>query len=87
MGGGMCGRGHAWWGHAWQGGMHGRGACVAGEHVMHAGIHTHSPTMDRMTDTCKNITLPQTLFAGGNTLHVHVTPTCVQYLLLDYVSN
>ena len=32
----MCGRGHAWWGDAWQegvhgrGGMCGRGACVAG---------------------------------------------------------
>ena len=23
-------------------------------------------TVDRMTDTCKNITFPQTLFAGGN---------------------
>ena len=22
--------GHAWWGHVWQGGMHGRGACVVG---------------------------------------------------------
>ena len=26
----VCGRGCAWWGHAWQGGVHGRGACVAG---------------------------------------------------------
>ena len=23
------------------------------------------PPVDRMTDTCKNITFPQTLFAGG----------------------
>ena len=27
--------------------------------------HAHPP-VDRMTDTCKNITLPQTSFAGGN---------------------
>ena len=26
----------------------------------------NSPAVDRMTDTCKNITLPQTSFAGGN---------------------
>ena len=34
-------------------------------HLMHAGIHPPA-TVDRMTDTCKNITLPQTSFAGGN---------------------
>ena len=27
---------------------------------------TPSPAVDRMTDMCKNITLPQTSFAGGN---------------------
>ena len=32
--------------------------------VMHTGKQTPSP--DRMTDACKNITLPQTSFAGGN---------------------
>ena len=47
---GMHGRGHAWQGHgacmagghAWQGGMHGRGACVGGVHgrgVCVAGKH------------------------------------------------
>ena len=49
--GGMCGR----W-HVWQGGMHGRvGVCMA-----------HMPPVDRMTDMCKHITLPQTSFVGGN---------------------
>ena len=41
------------------GGMHGRG-CMAGQHAWHT-----SPPVDRITDVCKNITLPQTLFAGG----------------------
>ena len=27
---------------------------------------THTPPVDRIADTCKNITLPQTSFAGGN---------------------
>ena len=47
--------------HAWRGGgMHGSGVCVAG------GMHATPPTVDRMTDACKNITLLQTLFVGGN---------------------
>ena len=33
------------------------------ERLLHAGIQ---PPVDRITDTCKNITLPQTSFAGGN---------------------
>ena len=32
--------------------------------AMHAGITP--PPVNRMTDRCKNITLPQTSFAGGN---------------------
>ena len=76
MAGGMHGWGHMWQGAcmvaggcmvggcAWQrayvaGGMHGRGACI-GECM--AG----TPPMKRMTDTCKNITLPQTSFASDN---------------------
>ena len=39
MGGGMCGRGHAW-----QGGMHGRGACVAGTCVA-GGMHGRGACM------------------------------------------
>ena len=44
-----------------------RGVCVPG------GVHTrrgicakHAPPLDRMTDACENITLPQNSFAGGN---------------------
>ena len=33
---------------------------------VHAGIPTHLPPVNRMTNRCKNITLPQTSFAGGN---------------------
>ena len=53
--GGACMTGGAWWkgvcgrGHAWQGGMHGM----------------QPPPVNRMTDACKNITVSQTLFAGG----------------------
>ena len=50
--GGMCGGG----GHAG-----GRGACMAQGVVR--GMH--APHVDRMTDACKNITLPQTSYAGG----------------------
>ena len=52
---------------AWQGGVCAwQGVCVAGG----AGIHTPlprraPPPVERMTDTCRNITLPQTSFAGG----------------------
>ena len=29
-------------------------------------LRMQAPNMDRMTDACENITLPQTSFAGGN---------------------
>ena len=35
------------------------GACVAGGHVWQGGVHVCMPPVDRMTDRCKNITLPQ----------------------------
>ena len=59
----VCRRGHVCWGacmhkgdvHVW-GGVHAQGG-------MHA---THAPlSVNRMTDVCENITLPQTSFAGG----------------------
>ena len=60
--GGMCGRGCACGGHVWWGGhAGGRGACMAQGCVR--GMH--APHVDRMTDACKNITLPQTSYAGG----------------------
>ena len=43
---------------------------------LYAGIHTSPPSMDRMTDTCKNITLPQTSFAGGNKYIRPCLPRC-----------
>ena len=45
----------AWRGSPWQGGV-----------SQHALRQTPPPTVNRMTDACENITLPQTSFAGGN---------------------
>ena len=41
MAGGMCGRGHVWQGAcvAGDGGVHGRGACMAGGHAWQGGMH------------------------------------------------
>ena len=38
----------------------GRGVCICG------GLGKSPFPVNRMTDRCKNITLPQTSFAGGN---------------------
>ena len=38
-------------------------SCLYSAGPLHDGI---PPTVDRMTHMCKNITFPQTLFAGGN---------------------
>ena len=56
----------SWWGGACVVGVHGRGACVGGACM----ARTPPPTpVDRMTDACKNITLPQTSSAGGKNLY------------------
>ena len=42
------------------------GICPVGVSApLHAGIH---PPVNRMTDRCKNITLPQTSFVGGTNI-------------------
>ena len=46
-------------------------ACIAGGYLpggvpARGGYLPRYPPVNRMTDRCKNITLPQTLFAGGN---------------------
>ena len=48
-----------------QGVVDGRVSCVAGVRHLWLGGHTYPPR-DRMTDACRNITLPQTSFVGGN---------------------
>ena len=65
---GMRGKeGHAWRGgvvggvHAWQG-VYMVGAVRGGEGAC--------PPVNKMTDACKNITLPQTSFAGGKNLRI-----------------
>ena len=64
--GGMCGRGHAWQGgmhgkgrHVWHGGVHGRGCAWQGHAWQGHEWQGAWPPVNRMTDRCKNITLPQ----------------------------
>ena len=72
--GGIHGRGYVWQEVYMAGGMHGRGGgmcgrgCVYGEgHVWQGDTcGTHVPPVDRMTDACQSITLPQTSLACGN---------------------
>ena len=45
---------------------------------LHVGIH---PPLNRMTDRCKNITLPQTSFAGGNYTRKMCVYTCFREVL------
>ena len=66
-------------GHAWQGG------CVAGRHWWHAC----PPPVDRMTDACKNITLPQTSFAGGTNLveGLIINRTCLRMAQASFLAE
>ena len=43
---------------------------------------THAPPVNRMTNRCKNITLPQTSFAGGNNCHFQGEGIMVSYFML-----
>ena len=85
---GMCGRGCAWQGACMMRGVHGRlhpcqGVCVAGA-CMAGGCAWHADLpINRMTDTCRNITLPQTSFAGGNTNAISENLECI----LTFVSD
>ena len=45
------------------------GGCTCPEGCTCPG--THPPSVNRMTDRCKNITLPKTSFAGGNNRSAH----------------
>ena len=66
--GGMHGRGICAWGGACM--TEGR-ACPRGMHAWGGGAWHRAcvarmlPPVNKMTDACKNITLPQTSFAGG----------------------
>ena len=60
-------------GGAWSGGVCSEGCLVQGGSAPGGGgwwypsmPEADTPPVNRMTDRCKNITLPQTLFAGGN---------------------
>ena len=55
------------------------GGCLPGGCLPKGGMSAwgeylprYSPPVDRMTHTCKNITFPQTLFAGGNKNNNHI---------------
>ena len=64
--GGMCAWGMHAWGHVCLEGMHSRGCACPGGVYARGMCAMHAPPMNRRTDTCENITLPQTSFAGGN---------------------
>ena len=53
---------------AWSRGVHGpRGVCMVRRGGgIPACTEAEPPPCERMTNRCKNITLPQTSFAGGN---------------------
>ena len=82
--GDMCGKGgHVWWGAckgcvtgacvagAWQSacrwGMCGRGCMAGGMHDRGHAWHI-CPPVNRMTDRCKNITLPNFIVGGNKTI-------------------
>ena len=61
-------------GGAWSWGVHGPGGCMVLGGAWSKGVGgvipscteaAPSPPVNRMTNRCKNITLPQTSFAGG----------------------
>ena len=57
------------WGCTWSlGGVPGPGGAPGPGGVPGAGGVRYSPSVNRMTNRCKNITLPQTSFAGGNNI-------------------
>ena len=47
------------------------------------GYHLPLHPVNRMTDRCKNITLPQTSFAGGNNRLVHLPPPVPRPMFVD----
>ena len=76
-GGGSPWWGSPWWGPPWQGvslvgGLPGGGLPGGGKGSpwqgvsLAGGVSLADPPVNRMTDACENITLPQTSFAGGN---------------------
>ena len=48
-----------------------RDVCIQGGLHLGGGGWAHTPPVNRVTHRCKNFTLPQTSFAGGNNWHFH----------------
>ena len=61
--------------------------CSGGVYLLRRYLPRYSPHVNRMTDRCKNISLPQTTFAGGNNMVTAIkvqlckSMTCLQILL------
>ena len=71
--------------HALPGGVPGWGVYLPG-----GGTCPGTPPVNRITDTCKNITLPQTSFAGGNKSHKHLDledKICVVKTLFQFITK
>ena len=62
-GGGVCSLGVSGPGGVWS-----QGGCLVQGGVVSQHALRQTPPVKRMTDRCKNITLPQTSFAGGKNL-------------------
>ena len=75
----------------YQGGVPVRGGYLPGGYTSQGVPAQVLPPVNRMTDRCKNITLPQTSFAGGNKVTaVKILQTCCSsdiYVRKDFTSS
>ena len=89
-GGGLPGRGVSlaggspWWGIslAGGGGLPGRQVSLEGVSLAGGspwGVTLADPPVNRMTDACENITLPQMSFAGGNNQNIFPQVFCTPH--------
>ena len=65
----------------WGGGLHGPGGGRGG---IPACIEADPPPVNRMTDRCRNITLAQTSFAGGNNGIVHSRKNLIKLTIISW---
>ena len=69
------------------GGVHARGGGMGarGHECLRACMPCTHPPVNRMTDACENITLPQTSFAGGKNKKILVLkPTATIFPICNY---
>ena len=69
-------------------GVPGLGGCLVGGVVSQHALR-QTPSVNRMTNRCKNNTLPQTSFAGGNDAHssMHHTENTTSQAIIDFFNS